>query len=146
MQNLLKSTKLAHMYLRRGFQSCMKSVFSYPGNMLQNLHTLLLLVGLCSPVQLITEPTCSKYDFEERVLEKLVRMEHTVEQFSQRIQEVDTKIDQRIQEVDTRINQLPGMCSVLLVVIIIIHIVCIPTMHCNITIYDKLQFTYINNI
>jgi hypothetical protein len=45
------------------------------------------------------EPHCSKYDFEEKVLEKMVRMEFQMERMK-------SEMEQTVKSVDTKLNEL----------------------------------------
>ena len=47
------------------------------------------------------EPKCSKFDFEERLLEKMVRMEHSVELMDDKIDVLAKKVLAEKQSVGT---------------------------------------------
>jgi hypothetical protein len=48
------------------------------------------------------EPHCSKYDFEEKVLEKMVRMEFQMERMK-------SEMEQTVKSVDTKIKELQNI-------------------------------------
>ena len=47
------------------------------------------------------EPRCSKYDFEEKVLEKLVRLEHKMELMTESVNEQYTQVKDDIHKIKT---------------------------------------------
>ena len=50
------------------------------------------------------EPSCSKYDFEEKVLEKVVRFEHKIELLSNSFSEISTKVNEKIRDFSAEIE------------------------------------------
>lgn len=47
------------------------------------------------------EQRCSKYDFEEKVLEKVVRFEHKMEIMTESVNEISTKVNDDIHKMKT---------------------------------------------
>ena len=45
------------------------------------------------------EPRCSKYDFEEKVLEKVLRFEHKMELFTDSIEKIATKVEDTLDRI-----------------------------------------------
>ena len=60
---------------------------------LYNLFVILVAAAICRTQR---EPRCSKYDFEEKVLEKLVRMEHSNELIIEEFREISTRVKEDI--------------------------------------------------
>ena len=50
------------------------------------------------------EPTCSKYHFEEKVLEKVVRFEHKMEIIMDSVKDISTKVKDDIQNMKTKLE------------------------------------------
>ena len=50
------------------------------------------------------EPTCSKYHFEEKVLEKVVRFEHKMEIITDSVNNISTKVKDDIQNMKTELE------------------------------------------
>jgi hypothetical protein len=46
------------------------------------------------------EPHCSKYDFEEKVLEKMVRMEFQMERMKSEMEQTVKNVDRKLKEMD----------------------------------------------
>ena len=49
-------------------------------------------------------PRCSKYDFEEKVLEKVVRFEHKIELITHSVNEISTKVNEKIHDFSAEIE------------------------------------------
>ena len=49
-------------------------------------------------------PRCSKYDFEEKVLEKVVRFEHKIELITNSVSEISTKVNEKIRDFSAEIE------------------------------------------
>ena len=46
------------------------------------------------------EPKCSKFDFEERTLEKLVRLEHQMELHTARLEKMEKRLENRQEKME----------------------------------------------
>ena len=68
--------------------------------MLSDLLVLFIIAG-CTRVYCHdmagNEPKCSKFDFEEKVLEKMVRMEHSTEIMMERFNDLFEKVDNNLK-------------------------------------------------
>ena len=64
------------------------------------------LIGLLSFQGCIgrEEPRCSKYDFEEKVLEKVIRFEHKMEIMTSSINEISRKANEDIRDIKTELE------------------------------------------
>ena len=63
------------------------------------LRALLVIVG-CTSVHCYVgdvEPRCSKFDFEEKVLEKMVRLEHSTEIMIKRFRNLHEKVEHSLK-------------------------------------------------
>ncbi|VDI25899.1 Hypothetical predicted protein [Mytilus galloprovincialis] len=79
--------------------------------------TILRILSLCLlfmnafSISLRSEPesllsnTCSKFDFEERVLEKLVRLEHKIEIYEDKAKRWDNSIVSKLEKMDEALKQ-----------------------------------------
>lgn len=52
-----------------------------------------------------SQTQCSKYDFEEKVLEKLVRMEHKIDIYEQKIKNFEESVMFKLNEFNESVNQ-----------------------------------------
>ena len=52
------------------------------------------------------EPRCSKYDFEEKVLEKVLRFEHKMELFTDSIENIAAKVEENLERMHNEQEKL----------------------------------------
>ncbi|XP_060563386.1 uncharacterized protein LOC132722828, partial [Ruditapes philippinarum] len=52
------------------------------------------------------KPHCSKYDFEEKVLEKMVRMEFQMERMKTEMEQTVKSVDRKLNEIDEKVEAL----------------------------------------
>ena len=68
--------------------------------MVSELFVLLIITGctrVYSHYMAGNEPKCSKFDFEEKVLEKMVRMEHSTEIMMERFNDLFERVDNNLK-------------------------------------------------
>ena len=74
------------------------------------MHTIFVVLLACllsfQSCSCHEEPKCSKYDFEEKVLEKVVRFEHKMEIMTNSINEISTKVTDDIHKMKANIKDL----------------------------------------
>ena len=64
------------------------------------LVRVIFLIAVCTRVYchvLDVEPKCSKFDFEEKVLEKMVRLEHSTEIMMERFNDLHEKVENSLK-------------------------------------------------
>ena len=69
---------------------------------------LLLFIAYCRSCSCIEEPRCSKYEFEEKVLEKVLRFEHKMEIMANTLNEISTKVKDDIHNMKTELETRGG--------------------------------------
>lgn len=52
------------------------------------------------------EPRCSKFDFEEKVLEKMVRVEHSTSIMMEESRQLKIQIQEKLQGITEEINEI----------------------------------------
>ena len=67
----------------------------------KGIEVLLIFIAICRSCSCLEEPRCSKYDFEEKVLEKVLRFEHKMEIMTNTLNEISTKVKDDIHNIQT---------------------------------------------
>ena len=62
---------------------------------------LIFSIAIYRSCSCLEEPRCSKYDFEEKVLEKVLRFEHKMEIMANTLNEISTKVKDDIHNMQT---------------------------------------------
>ena len=70
---------------------------------LYNLFVILVAAAISRTQR---EPRCSKYDFEEKVLEKLVRMEHSNELIMEEFRQISTRVKEDIETMKGELTEI----------------------------------------
>ena len=70
---------------------------------LYSFFLILVLVAICRTQR---EPRCSKYDFEEKVLEKLIRMEHSNELIMEEFRQISTSVKEDIETMKGKLTEI----------------------------------------
>ena len=73
---------------------------------------LLSFLQLAEPRSVIGEPQCSPYDFFERTLDKVIRVEHETELFKDKVDKMEDKFRDRLegleQELHDKLKDMEG--------------------------------------
>lgn len=64
------------------------------------IYTIIILSLLVSMAQCGFEPRCSRFDFEERTLEKLVRLEHKMELQTETLEKMKKELEERQDKLE----------------------------------------------
>ena len=76
--------------------------------MISGLFVLFLITG-CTKIHCYVvdvEPKCSKFDFEEKLLEKMVRLEHSTEIMMKRFHNLHEKVENNLK---TMVDEFDAM-------------------------------------
>ena len=75
-------------------------------NMIKGLAIVVIVLLLNKGRAGNVEPRCSKYDFEEKVLEKVVRFEHKMELFTDSIEKIAAKVEDTLDSIQKEQEKL----------------------------------------
>ena len=67
---------------------------------------LYIIVGCSSAYSIDVEPKCSKYDFEEKLLEKMIRMEHSTGIMMERFNDLSEKVKNDLSRMKQEFNDI----------------------------------------
>ena len=65
---------------------------------------LYIVVGCSSAYSIDVEPKCSKYDFEEKLLEKMIRLEHSTGIMMERFNDLSEKVENDLSTMKQEFN------------------------------------------
>ena len=70
---------------------------------------LLSFLQLAEPRSVVGEPQCSPYDFFERTLDKVIRVEHETELFKDKVDKMEDRIRDRLeQQLHDKLKDMEG--------------------------------------
>ena len=67
---------------------------------------LYIIVGCNSAYSIEVEPKCSKYDFEEKLLEKMIRLEHSTGIMMERFNDLSVKVENDLSTMKQEFNEI----------------------------------------
>ena len=66
---------------------------------------LLSFLQLAEPRSVVGEPQCSPYDFFERTLDKVIRVEHETELFKDKVDKMEDTLRDRLEDMEGNIDK-----------------------------------------
>ena len=72
----------------------------------KNFAFLFILILQLKVARCDAEPRCSKYDFEEKLLEKVMRMEHTTGVMMDQFKQISMEVKDSLHEINENFKEI----------------------------------------